>query len=185
MLKRFCKVPECGEPHHANGYCTAHDHRMRRYGSPYGKGKGKQKTSLLARFKRKVLPPDNHGCVINTAQPAHERGMMRIESGETKLMTHVSWFLRHGYWPKQLNHKCKDKPRCVNPDHLYEGDDYANMQDRKKDIPGYVRRRVPNWLKNYCVDLSRRGWSDRRIVDMLARSGWQVYQKTVYRWRTN
>jgi hypothetical protein len=41
----------------------------------------------------------------------------------------VSWFLAHGQWPSQfILHKC-DNPPCVNPEHLFEGDNLANMAD--------------------------------------------------------
>lgn len=43
--------------------------------------------------------------------------------------SHVSWLLRHGRWPTAfMCHKC-DNPRCVNPDHLFEGDAAINNRD--------------------------------------------------------
>lgn len=29
-MSRYCSVPDCGRPHNANGYCQAHDRRVRR-----------------------------------------------------------------------------------------------------------------------------------------------------------
>jgi hypothetical protein len=47
----------------------------------------------------------------------------------------ISWFLLKGPIPKHLYvlHKPEcHNPSCVNPDHLYIGDQFANMQDAKR-----------------------------------------------------
>jgi len=49
--------------------------------------------------------------------------------GKVRSAHHVSWFLAHGDWPTEnLMHSC-DTPACVNPAHLSEGDQFANMAD--------------------------------------------------------
>lgn len=49
--------------------------------------------------------------------------------GKVRSAHHVSWFIAHGTWPSQnLMHSC-DTPRCVNPAHLSEGDQAANVAD--------------------------------------------------------
>jgi hypothetical protein len=50
-------------------------------------------------------------------------------NGKRRRAHRVSFFLRHGYYPPQVNHTC-DNPDCVNPDHLYEGTQLENMRDR-------------------------------------------------------
>lgn len=56
----------------------------------------------------------------------------QISANGIKAAHRVAWFLEHGYYPKppyQVNHHC-DVPVCCNPDHLYEGTQEDNMQDR-------------------------------------------------------
>lgn len=52
-------------------------------------------------------------------------------SGQSPVKAHrLSWVFAHGpITPKQhVLHRC-DTPRCVNPDHLFLGDQAANMKD--------------------------------------------------------
>lgn len=58
----------------------------------------------------------------------------------------VSWYLHFGEYPSSeamVCHHC-DNPKCVNPDHLYLGDQYTNQQDAVK------RLRHKEARKNYC-----------------------------------
>jgi len=42
----------------------------------------------------------------------------------------AAWFLEHGVWPElDLLHQC-DTPACVRPDHLLEGTNDDNVQDK-------------------------------------------------------
>jgi hypothetical protein len=52
--------------------------------------------------------------------------------GESFSAHRLSWVLFRGSIPngKFILHKCNN-PICVNPDHLYIGDQFQNMQDRK------------------------------------------------------
>ena len=44
--------------------------------------------------------------------------------------THIAWFLTHGVWPEHhMLHDC-DNPPCVNANHLHDGDDFLNTQER-------------------------------------------------------
>jgi HNH endonuclease len=54
-------------------------------------------------------------------------GMVRWD-GKTRRAHQIAYFLRYGYWPGYLMHRC-DTPRCVRPDHLIDADHRANMAD--------------------------------------------------------
>ena len=59
--------------------------------------------------------------------------------GGNKCNAHrVTWFKLYGVLPNHIHvlHKC-DNPGCINPDHLWIGTNYDNVQDRKrKGRPG-------------------------------------------------
>lgn len=52
-------------------------------------------------------------------------------NGTLTLVHRISWEMHYGPIPEGVLvlHKC-DNPPCVRPDHLFLGDDYANIQDR-------------------------------------------------------
>src|SRR5262245_29684539 len=50
--------------------------------------------------------------------------------GRQFIASRVAFYLAHGRWPLPYAlHRC-DNPSCVNPEHLFEGDDQANATDR-------------------------------------------------------
>jgi hypothetical protein len=97
---------------------------------------------LTTRFWAKVdkngpvpphLPPPAGRCWLWTGDitakgygriPEHHDGVK-----SWVMATHVSWFLKYGVWTAKLMcHACDNKP-CINPDHLFEGDDADNQYD--------------------------------------------------------
>ena len=67
-------------------------------------------------------------------------GYGRVQFSGIKLKaTHVAWYIATGHWPsKWMLHHC-DNPRCVNFNHLYEGDALDNAKDlleRNKNTGG-------------------------------------------------
>lgn len=68
------------------------------------------------------------GCCDRTG---HKYGRFRIggRKGKTARAHRVSWFLTYGKWPEpKALHLC-DNPPCVRPDHMFEGDQLANVAD--------------------------------------------------------
>lgn len=60
----------------------------------------------------------------------------------------IAWEMTHGTIPMGLYvlHRC-DTPACVNPEHLFLGDQTVNMQDAKRK----GRTRCGNTGKTHCV----------------------------------
>lgn len=93
-------------------------------------------TSAETKFWSKVLKIPYPGCWIWTGLLKEwGYGWFRQQrNGKPRIiMAHrFSWELRYGAIPKEMSvlHRCHT-PACVNPDHLYLGDHYQNMQDRK------------------------------------------------------
>lgn len=90
---------------------------------------------LRVRFDEKWVKEESaRGCWIWTASKS-PLGYGYIQTGTNRAPNccfahRVSWELHHGEIPVGLFvlHKC-DNPACVNPDHLFLGDQTANMRD--------------------------------------------------------
>ncbi len=85
--------------------------------------------------------------VLNAGTGCHEWrwGKMKtghglLSYGKEELAHRVAWIIQNGPIPKgyQINHRCNNAP-CINTEHLYLGDQLANMRDIAK--AGYSRRR--------------------------------------------
>lgn len=100
---------------------------------------------VIERFITKIDKSDDSGCWIwrGTYFQGKNRGAFWME-GRLRLASRVSWELLRGPIPdgKMICHHC-DNGRCVNPDHLYIGDQKSNMRDRQ------VRNRTNRWDKRY------------------------------------
>ena len=58
------------------------------------------------------------------------KGYGAFRLGKSKVSTHrLSYFMANGMTDKCILHRC-DNPRCVRPDHLFEGTDSDNAKDR-------------------------------------------------------
>lgn len=82
-----------------------------------------------ARFWDKVDTADGDDCwEWQSATDKHGYGQFGFE-GTVQLAHRMSFYFENGYWPDPCClHRC-DNPACVNPAHLYEGDQSDNMKD--------------------------------------------------------
>ncbi len=83
----------------------------------------------LNRFESKYIKSQS-GCWNWTAYlHASGYGVMKY-NGRSELAHRVSWMIHRGTIPTKLQilHKCNNR-KCVNPEHLYLGTQYDNVQD--------------------------------------------------------
>lgn len=76
----------------------------------------------------------------------------------SKVAHRVSFYLHNGYLPErpiQICHTC-DNPRCVRPDHLFEGTPLDNMRDKAaKNRARYLRGEEHPNIKLNWEDVSK------------------------------
>lgn len=112
--------------------------------------------SDLARFERRVSPEPNSGCWLWTGA-ANERGYGNFQYGGKRprgqtVGAHCFAFMIWRHFPLGMHvlHKC-DNPTCVNPDHLFLGDQGINMRDMvAKGRHPLNNRPLANSLKTTC-----------------------------------
>ena len=98
-----------------------------------GRPKGYNGT-LLERFERRYIPEPNSGCWLWFGAIGCEDGRGLISVNGAPIAAHrVAWLLYCGEIPKGMSvlHTC-DVPSCVNPDHLWLGSQWDNINDCKK-----------------------------------------------------
>lgn len=108
--------------------------------------------TLEDRFWRRVFMPLADECCWEWTGYRDERGYGRLSSrvsGVTKTISahRLSWQIYKGEIPPGLCvlHKC-DNPPCVNPDHLFLG----NQRDNMLDCSSKGRLNNGNSLKTHC-----------------------------------
>ncbi len=95
--------------------------------------KGPKPRPLIERLLDKVLPEPNTGCWLFTGcwdKKNYGKIGGRFREGKLLTATRVSYEYFKGSFDKNLFvlHKC-DTPPCVNPDHLFLGTQFDNIQD--------------------------------------------------------
>ena len=89
------------------------------------------KDAIKARLMKRAEPIPFSGCIIWTGD-ADKNGYGWITIGGKKQYTHrVSHWVFKGQPNYFVCHTC-DVPSCINPDHLYDGTNSQNMQDRSR-----------------------------------------------------
>lgn len=85
--------------------------------------------TLLERLMAKAHPIPFTGCFVWLGE-VDKDGYGRISNDGKKIATHrAAYTIFKGPPLAFVCHTC-DTPSCINPDHLYDGDNSQNMQDR-------------------------------------------------------
>ncbi len=128
-MSKYCQAGGCSKKAIAKGLCPAHYKRMRLYGNPnVVKQHQLHGLSLEERFWAYTAKSSGCWLWIGTRD---RRGYGRLMlKGVPLLASRLSWHLHNGDIPlkKYVLHTC-DNPSCVNPNHLYIGDQTDNMTD--------------------------------------------------------
>lgn len=131
-----CCIKGCDRPAKARGMCSAHYTRLFTGQDMNDPVRNVCRGSDLDRLKSKIKIDPQTGCWIWQASLS-TNGYGQIKFGDRPVLAHrVSWILHHGEIPKDgskygtmnVLHKC-DNQLCVNPDHLFLGDQSDNALD--------------------------------------------------------
>lgn len=124
-LPEVCSVDGCGGKVKAKGLCLIHYTRFLRHGTT--------ETSIVvnddkARFLKNSKISES-GCWVWQKGTKNGYGHTMLK-GKPQQAHRASWMIFVGDIPNgmQINHKCHNRA-CINPDHLYVGDQKQNMAD--------------------------------------------------------
>ncbi len=147
IVTRNCLIEGCEREWIARHLCKKHYRQVTQEGRLAEFGK---------RFPPILTDTDFWQRAIITANPAKcwewQRGFEAGGYGHAHIKGkqwkahRYSWFLTAGYDSKvNICHRC-DNPKCINPNHLFEGDHKANSQDMVNK--GRVQRGEKHYLSN-------------------------------------
>ena len=134
---------------------------------------------IAARFWPKVSKSE--GCWEWTGALSQGYAVIGIAGRRSTKASHVSWLLTHGRWPNAfMCHRC-DNPKCVRPDHLFEGDALANARDacaKGRNARGAETNSTPYSAEDVLkvAEAIRRGMTEVQIVEALGVSRAHVYR---------
>lgn len=132
MYIKICQTDDCQGTVIAKGFCLKHYTRLRRHGnSEVCKNNMGSGNNQIERFwSRVALTANPNKCW--EWQAAKQRGGYGVAFlNKKKWIAHrLAWFLVKDVVPQlHLLHSC-DNPPCCNPNHLREGTDADNANDR-------------------------------------------------------
>jgi hypothetical protein len=87
--------------------------------------------TVKERFDDKWIGEPNSGCWLWTSSVGQKGYGKFWYNGGCQSAHKISYFLHYNYYPtskEHVLHKC-DTPSCVNPQHLFLGDNYTNQRD--------------------------------------------------------
>ena len=117
------------------------------------------------------------GCLIWTGACDRD-GYGYFNKGGKRIAAHrISYALHKGEPKNFVCHSC-DVPACINPDHLYDGTNSDNMQDRSRRGRAKMAEGMSHGMSKYAdgeIRLMRAMWKDgmtlRQIADTFGANG--------------
>jgi len=144
--------------------------------SPFHNNRSRYPLSPAERFAARYIPEPNTGCWLWLGwTDADGYGGFKID-GVTLKAHRVSWMLARGEMPKlQVLHRC-DTPGCVNPDHLFLGDNDTNIADKiRKGRHRNGQKRITDQQRAEIQARRASGESARALAAEYGISHWYVY----------
>ena len=129
--KRICSVDGCGNPVTTRGYCSAHYHRLMRYGNPLA---GKAYKSSAERWILAHASYEGDDCLTwpFNASARRKRSMIQIKTKNIPAARYMC-MIAHGAPPSpdhDAAHSCgKGHKGCLNPKHLRWATHIENLND--------------------------------------------------------
>jgi len=126
---RVCSFPSCKRLHKARGFCEMHYLRLKSHGDPsVRKRRAPVLLSLSELMARTTMSSDgcwNWNGALNTSGYAWMSYL-----GRSRIVSRVAWELENGPISVGLCvlHRC-DNRKCINPSHLFLGDNLTNQRD--------------------------------------------------------
>lgn len=138
-VRHSCDIPLCVNPDHLSLGTRADNMRDKKlrgrhragwmWGTTLTPSPARRVISVRERFERHIAPEPNSGCWLWSG--AGDRYGQFLINGKPRPAHRVSWQIYRGVIPKakMVLHRC-DVGFCVNPEHLFLGDQSDNMRDR-------------------------------------------------------
>ena len=132
-----CKIDGCSKKVHALGLCKSHDRRLKLYGDPLTVRQAQYHgLSTAERFLQRVVKTSGCWNWTGPISGSNGRGQFRMDN-KPMVASRAAWIIFRGEIPKDsisgktmfVCHSC-DNPICVNPAHLFLGNNQDNVNDK-------------------------------------------------------
>ena len=136
------------------------------------RGRAYTRVPASRRLAANYTPEPNTGCWLWTkCADRSGYGFMSV-GGKAERAYRVAWALVHGDIPggKVICHRC-DQPSCINPDHLFLGDQADNIRDMMAKGRHGARKGTDNWSRGVDRHCAKLNDEDVRTIRALHAEG--------------